>query len=193
MAGRADPAGAHVDLAGIGFAVSDKLRHGLRRKHRIHHHDQRRALDAGDGQNVFCEIEVEIGIERGVDGAGRTGKQQRVTVGRGVCHRRGADVGARPSPVLDDDLLAEPLRQRRRNQPGDDVERAGWRDRNDQMDRTRRPGIRACEARQHRIGSGGGGKNEQLSAVKFHAHAFRSRHFVVALANFTTLAHFSSS
>ena len=53
-------------------------------------------------------------------------------------HHRGADIGAGAAAVLDDDLLADPLRQRLRDQARNDVEGAPGRHGNDQMDRPRR-------------------------------------------------------
>ena len=74
-------------------------------------HHVRHPGDAGDRRDVAQEVERQMLVERGVDAVGRIDQQDRVAVGRGVRHRLGADIVAGAGPVLDDELLAEPLGQ----------------------------------------------------------------------------------
>ena len=75
-------AGGEVDFARIGFGVGDEFGNGLGRERRIHLHDQRQQVDAGDRRDVADEIVIELRVERGVDFVGRGRPQQRVAVGR---------------------------------------------------------------------------------------------------------------
>ena len=82
------------------------------------------ADDAGDRRDVADEIEIELVVERRVDRVRRTDQQQRVAVGGRAHDRLGADVAAGARPVLDDEWLAEPLRQPLPDQAREDVGRA---------------------------------------------------------------------
>jgi len=56
------------------------------------------------------------------------GNADRVAVGRGLGDRIGADIAARAGPVLDHDLLAEPVAQLLRQDARNDVcAAAGWK------------------------------------------------------------------
>ena len=90
------------------------------------------------------EIEIELVVERGVDGVGRRDQKQRVAVGRRAHDRLGGDIGAAARPVFDDDRLAEPLRQPLPHQPRRDVRRAAGGVADDQPYRPRRIGLRPC-------------------------------------------------
>ena len=65
-------------------------------------------------------------------------QEQRVAVGRSAHDRLGGDIAAGTWPVLDDELLAEPLRQPLAHQTRDDVGRAAGAKADD--DRTGRVG-----------------------------------------------------
>ena len=96
----------------------------LGRNRRIYHHDVGAADDARDRRDVADEIEIELVVERRVDRVRRTDQEQRVAV-RGRAHDRlGGDIAAGARPVLDDELLAEPLRQPLTHQAREDVGRA---------------------------------------------------------------------
>src|SRR5580693_3174447 len=190
MAGGSDAARAHIDLAGIALGVSDEFRDRLGRERRIDRHDQRRALDAGDRRDVARKTEIEIGVERGVDRARGAGEQQRVAVGGRMRHHGGADVGAGAAAILDDDLLADPLRYCLRHEARNNVESAAGRNRYDQMHRPRRIGLGAGDIRQDRQRSGTGRKMQETTAGQLHV-VFHQ--FALAPENFTTLAHFAVS
>ena len=80
-----------------------------------------------DRHDVAQEIEVELFVERGVDGVLRIHQQQRVAVGRRAGDELGRDVAGGAGPGLDDELLAELLRQPLRDQARGDVGRAAGR------------------------------------------------------------------
>ena len=85
------------------------------------------ADDARDRRDVADEIEIELVVERRVDRVRRADQEERVAI-RGRTHDRlGGDIAAGARPVLDDELLAEPLRQPLTHQARDDVGRAARR------------------------------------------------------------------
>ena len=76
---------------------------------------------------------------------GTTAMRKRVTV-RGRSHDDlGADIAAGAGPVFDDELLAEPLRQRLSNEARDDVGCIAGRKADDDAHRPRRIGLRPCD------------------------------------------------
>ena len=81
--------------------------------------------------------------------AGASAKEERVSVGRCTYNRLSTDIVASTRSVLDDDWLAEPLRQPLTRQARENVGRAGRGDWRDQTDRPRRigfcPGETPCD------------------------------------------------
>ena len=66
---------------------------------------------------------------------------------RGCLHDRlGADVAAAARPVLDDELLAKPLREPLTEQSREDIGPAASGNADDHAHRPRRIGLRPCEA-----------------------------------------------
>ncbi len=114
----------HVDLAWIGLGVGDELGDRLGRNRWIDHHDVGHAHDARDRRDVGNEIEIELVVERCVDRVRRSHQQQRIAVRRRAHDRLGPDIAAGARPVLDDEWLAEPLRQPLTDEARDDVGRA---------------------------------------------------------------------
>ena len=82
------------------------------------------ADDARDRRDVADEIEIELVVERRVDRVRSRDQEERVAVGGRTHDRLGADIAAGARPVLDDEWLAEPLRQPLTHQARDDVGRA---------------------------------------------------------------------
>jgi hypothetical protein len=134
--------GCHVDLARIGLGVGNELRDRRCGNRRIDLQHQRSTNDAGDRRYVADEIETEIFIKRHVDGVRKRGQQQRVAVRRRLSDKFGGDVAARAGPVLDDELLAEPLRQPLRNEARRNIWCNTRRKTDQDADRPRRIGIR---------------------------------------------------
>ena len=158
----------HVDLARIGLGISDELGNRCRRHRWIDHHDQGNGADARHRRGVADEIETQVVVDRRVDGVRRHGEQQRVAVRGGAHHRLGADIGAGARPVLDDEWLAQPLRQPLTDEASDDVGRAAGRNRNGQAHRPRRVGLRVRATRKDRQGGGARRQLQKLPARKFH-------------------------
>ena len=177
---RADAGRGITDLAGIGFDIGDQLGNRLHRNRRIDLHHQRHAHDAGDRGDVADEIEIEILVQRGVDGIRRGHREQRVAVGRRAHHRLGADIAAGARLVFDDEGLAEPLGEPLAHQPHDDVLRAAGGKADDQVHRPRRIVERKGATGKSRRGRGGGGELQELAAAKCHGVAPRGIIVVIA-------------
>src|SRR5262249_34365174 len=107
----ADAGRGHVQLAGIGLGVGNKLGDGLGRHRGVNLHDQRNVFDLSDWRDVGDKVETELFIERGVDRVLRVHQQQRVAIGRHAGDRFCRDVAGSARPDLDEKLLAEPVRQ----------------------------------------------------------------------------------
>jgi hypothetical protein len=78
----------------------------------------------------------------------------------------GADIAAATRPVVDNKLLAEPLRQPLSHQAREDVGRAARRERHDDAHRPRRIGLRKSEARDGRERGGTRGQVQKISAAE---------------------------
>ena len=117
---------------------------------------------ARDRRDVADEIEIELVVERRVDRVRRSDQKERIAV-RGRAHDRlGADIAAGTRPVVDDELLAEPLRQPLTDQARDDVGRAAGGIANNDAHRPRRIGLRPCEARHGRQRGSARGQMQKL-------------------------------
>ncbi len=103
------PFEARLTLPGIRFEISGELRKRRGGKRRRHDNDERRFGDACDRRDIADEIEIEVATERDVHCVGRDRQQDRVAVGLGLRDVFGADIGAGARPVLNDELLTEPL------------------------------------------------------------------------------------
>jgi len=136
----------HVDLAGIGFGVGNELGHGLDRQRRVDLEHERIERDDRDRHDIANEVELEVLVECRIARVRLAGRQQRIAVGGCVHDRLGGDVGAGARPVLDDELLAQSLRQRLCHQAGHDVSAAARRKSNDDPHRFCRIGLSARAA-----------------------------------------------
>src|ERR1041384_7452547 len=83
-----------------------------------------------------------IGVERGIDRIRRHDLQQRVAIGRRLGDHLGADVAAGARAILDDELLAEALRQPLTHQARLDVGGPSGRKADDDAHRPRWIGLR---------------------------------------------------
>src|SRR5262249_26146064 len=99
----------HVDLARIGFGVSNEFGDILCRDGWIDHHDKGSAGDAHYRRDVADKIKAEV-VERSIARIIGTGKEECVTIGGRLHDGLGGDVAAPTGSVLDDELLAGPLR-----------------------------------------------------------------------------------
>src|SRR5262249_52019646 len=141
---------SQIDLARLGLGIGNELGNRFGRNRWIYHHNERKADDARDRRDVVDEIVIELLIKRRVDRVRRTCQEERVAV-RGSAHDRfGADIAAATWAVFDDELLAKPLREPRRDEPRENVWRAGGARGGDDAHRPRRVGLRPRDARDYR-------------------------------------------
>src|SRR5439155_455127 len=85
----------------------------------IHRHDVGHAEEASNWRNVANEVEIEIVIERRVDRVCGITHEKRIAVWRCPHDCFGGYIASGPWPVLDDELLAESLRQPLRHRTPD--------------------------------------------------------------------------
>ena len=145
-------AGAVVELARIGAGVLDQLRQVLRRQRRMGEDEEREAPDQRDRREVRERVVRRV-LAQGRHRRNRAvgAEEDRVAVGRRLDHGfpRDRAVGARP--VVDDDRLAELLRQRRRKDAAYGVGQAAGGKLQDQADRlVRVRRLRQCARRERR-------------------------------------------
>ena len=79
--------------------------------------------------------------------AGRA-DENRMAIGRGFRDELGGDDAVRTCAIIDHHLLAEALRELRRQQPRDQIDSAARRKTNDNAYRLARVGLCACETRR---------------------------------------------
>src|SRR5262245_60992992 len=111
MVSGTDAGRRHVDLAGIGLGVGNELGNRSDRHPEEHLYGKRLASNARNRRDVADEIEIELVVEGGVDRVHESGHEERISVGGRVHDHLGADIAGSSWSVLDDELLAEPIRQ----------------------------------------------------------------------------------
>ena len=133
--------GGIVQRAGPLFGERKQLLDRFRRQLRRRQDDERRAADQHHRREVLDRVVGRPRLHRGRGGVrGRVREPHGVAVGLGTGDRLAAERGAGADAVVDDDLLAKPLREALAHDPGDDVGAAARLERNDQADRPfRRP------------------------------------------------------
>src|SRR5262249_59066171 len=95
------------------------------------------------------KMEVELLIKRRVHRFRRMDGEERIPTRSRTHDGLGGDVSPGPRPVLDDELLAEPLRQPLADQARDDVGAAAGGEADDDAHRPRRAGVPPCDPPQH--------------------------------------------
>src|SRR5262245_40485719 len=136
-------------------------------------HDERHADDAANRCDIADKIEIELLVERRVDRVGRADQQERVAVRRRIHDAFGGDIATGARPIVDDNLLTEPLGEPLRHHPRRNVGRTASRKPNNQAHRSRRVGLRRCDARESRERRGTCCQMQKLSARKFHRAPLR--------------------
>ena len=140
---RAVARGTISELAGFLSRIGDELLQVLRRQRRVHDQHARRAAEERDVGEIAQRIEREALRERGRDAMrGDTRDDQCVPVGRGLRDELRADDAARPSAVLDDEILLQGLAQPLRYQATQSVGGSARRERNDDAHRLGGPSLR---------------------------------------------------
>src|SRR5262252_5985543 len=147
MVSGTDAGRRHVDPTWIGLGVGNELGNRLDRHRGVHLYGKRLASDARDRRDVADEIEIELVVEGGVDRVHESSHKERISVRGRVHDRLGADIAGSSWSVLDDELLAEPLRQPLSYQACHDVGATGGGKSDDDAHRPRRIGLRPCDTR----------------------------------------------
>src|SRR5215510_13965713 len=132
------------------------------------HRYQKGPPDDRNGCDVADEIEIEVVIEGRIDRGSSIRTKERIAIGRRTDDGLGGDIAGGATPVLDDEWLTEPLRERLTHQAYEDVRSAARGISNDAAHRPRR--IRLCprDARQSRKRGSARCKMQKISAGKFH-------------------------
>src|SRR6516162_3574679 len=158
----------HADLARISLSIGDELRNGLYRHRGMDLYGKRVSSNARDRRDVADEIEIELVVEGGVDRVHSDASEKRIAGGGRTYNGLGADIAGSTRPVLDDEWLAEPLRQPLRDQACDDVGRPASGKADDDAHRPRRIGLRPRDPRDGREHSSARCQMQKLPAGKFH-------------------------
>src|SRR6516164_6781060 len=117
---------------------------------------------------IADEIEIEFLVQRDIDCIRRSRQEERIAVRRRAHDRLGGDVAAGACPVLNNELLTEPLREPLSYQTRDDVARTAGAIADDDAYRPRRIGLRPRDPRDARQCGSARGQMQKLSAGKFH-------------------------
>src|SRR6185437_14566692 len=81
------------------------------RKRRIDHHHERRAANVGDRRDIAQEIETQVVIEGAIGHVRGRYVEQRVAVRRRTHHQLGGDIGCGAGSILNNERLADALRE----------------------------------------------------------------------------------
>jgi len=112
--------------------------------------------------------DITLFIKRHVNGVWRGDKQERVAVRGGARDRLQSQIAATARPIVNDDGVAEPLRQRLTDKARADVRRAAGGNEDDQRHRPRRIGSRPRKPRHGRQCGSARVQMQKISAGKFH-------------------------
>src|SRR5262249_27548824 len=161
---------------------------------------ERRSCEHRDRLEIVEHV-VRQSIERaGADMAAPLADDQRIAIGFGTHDPAGTDGAAGPGDVLDQNGLTERCLHAFGERARDNVGRAARWERCDNGDRSRRIGLRPCDARHGRQRGRARWEMQKISAGKFHSAlpAFRATipfrpHSALMLAARMTLPHFSVS
>ncbi len=132
------PTDAEIEFSRLRFCKRNQLLHVVGGKAGIGHHDLRNHGDEADRGEVLFDVERQLVVELWIDGMRRQRQQNRITVGRGLGRKIGADIAGRATAIVDDDRLAELGGQGLADDPGDDVRAAPRGVRHDDPDRSGR-------------------------------------------------------
>jgi hypothetical protein len=92
------------------LGIGDELRNGLGRERGIDHHEKGDNADTRNGRNIADEIEVEIVVNRRIDGVRRCHEEKSVSVRRCTHDDFSADIAAGAWSIVDNKRLAESFR-----------------------------------------------------------------------------------
>src|SRR5262245_9195427 len=131
----------------------------------MYRHNAGCSYKARNRSDVAGKIEIEIVVECRVDCVSGTNQEKRVAIRRRAYDRLSADIAVRAGPVLDDELLTEPLCEPLTHQPCGDVVPATGGVSNYPAQRPSRIGLRPCDTRHRRQRGSGGGQMQKLPTV----------------------------
>src|SRR5262249_30658231 len=100
--------------------------------------------------DVADKIEIELVVKRRIDGVLRCDKEEGVAIRGRADGRLGADIASPAWAVVDDERLAQALRQPLAHEACDDVGCAASGESDDDAHRPRRIGLRESKARNDR-------------------------------------------
>ncbi len=103
-------------LPGLALASASSSGNGFVGKLRIDDEEAGAARHGRDRNEVAHDIETEIVIERRIPGVGRCREQQRIAVWHSARDLLRCEIAAGARQVLDDELLAEMVRQKAADQ-----------------------------------------------------------------------------
>src|SRR5262249_46420124 len=129
----------------------------------MHYQDMRPTGNACDRCDIAEKNEIELVVECRVDYVGRTASEERVAIGWRTHDPLGGESATGTHTILDDEWLAELLRQPLADQTREDVARAARGKTEDDV-----LGLRPSEVRDHRQRGSAGGEMQKISAGKFH-------------------------
>ncbi len=172
----ADAAGAVVELARVGARHLDQVLRRLGRRRGRHDEDVGHVRDVDDGCEILDRVEAQLRVEMDVDRvrADRT-HQQVVAVGLHARRELGADVAAGAAAVVDDDRLAQLLRDRLGDHARGGVDAAARRPGHHQLDRL----VRVAAGARLGIRRGGDGEQGRHQAGMRFIHHVRVSGLVV--------------
>jgi hypothetical protein len=174
------PGEAMLTLPGLG--VSNQFPNGFGRKRWIDHQDLGQVDNACDRSNVADEIVTEFLVECRVDRRRRVDQEQRIAVRRCAHHRFGADGVAATRPVLGNEWLAEPIRERLPDQAREDVGRTAGALSDDYAHWPRWVALCASNARHDRQRGGAAGEMQKSATGKFYLAPSLSRYSITSSA-----------
>ena len=129
MAEIADAGGAVGDAVGFLLGQRDQLGDGVRRQRRIGRQHSRQPHRGRHRHEILQRIVGQILVEPGIDRHRRVGGEaERVAVRIGLLERRQAHGAVGAAAVLDEDRLAQQLRQMIRHHPRDEIGAAAGRE-----------------------------------------------------------------
>src|SRR5262249_4315900 len=133
------------------------------------HRYQKGPMDDRNGCDIANEIEIEVVIEGRIDRGSSIRTKERIAIGGRTDDGLGGDIAGGAAPVLDDEWLTEPLRERLTHQAYEDVCSAARGISNDAAHWPRRIGLRPRDPRHRRQRGSARGNMQKLPSVgKFH-------------------------
>src|SRR5260370_1892351 len=144
------PPDAMLTLPGLALTLVMNSGTVLAGTEGVHLYGKRLTSNARDRRNVTDKIELEIFVECSVTRVRKTSQQKRIAI-RGRMHDGlGGDISAGTRPVLDNELLAEPLREPLPYQACHDVGATSGGKSDNDAHRPRRRGLRPPKPRDGR-------------------------------------------